>query len=263
MLSRLQSLCVVCAISGSVFAQQVPNGGFENWETTPLFSLDPEFWSTDNGQLIVSTVQDSLPYEGEWGMRVYPVPNGLGEEGRASIQIPTTYIPPSLNFHAKWDRTATAGLGVSVTFYNGDDNFYSETWYSPELSSEWTPISIELSQIEPIMTHVIIEVWVSIGDFAAGEGWLSVDAMSFDGVTGLDDLDAGSVGLYPNPASNLLFVEEADTRTSYAIYDAMGKLVSRDSYESGVDVSAMPSGNYFIEVLRSDGVLRRSQFVVK
>jgi hypothetical protein len=241
----------------------VPNGSFETWINTPFFSLDPEFWSTDNGQVIVSTVQDSLPYEGEWGMRVNPIPNGLGEEGRASIQIPTTYIPSSLNFHAKWNRTATAGIGVTVTFYNGENNFYTESWYSPELTSEWTPISIPLSQIEPIMTHVIIEVWVSIGDFAPGEGWLSVDAMYFDGLTGLDDLNAGSVGLYPNPTSDLLFIEEADARTSYVIYDAMGKLVSRDAYQNGIDVKAMPSGNYFIEVLRSDGVLRRSQFVVK
>ncbi len=166
---RLTTLFSACLLSACLFAQQVPNGGFESWIPTPLFSLDPEFWMTDNNQLQLSCAQDSMPYEGEWAMRVLPIPIGVGEEGRAIIEIPTDYIPPSLDFYAKWDRTATAGVGVTVTFYNGETDFYTEYWYPEELASEWVPISIQLSQIEPIMTHVVIEVGVYVGDFAAGE----------------------------------------------------------------------------------------------
>ena len=260
---RLYTLFSACLLSACLFAQQVPNGGFESWVSTPQFSLDPEYWNTYNGQLLLSTAQDSMPYEGEWAMRVTPIPNGIGEEGIASVQIPTDFIPPSLDFYAKWDRTATASVGVTVTFYNGETDFYTEYWYPEELTSEWAPISIQLSQIEPIMTHVVIEVGVFIGDFAAGEGWLSVDAMSFDGVTGVDDLSSASIGLFPNPASDMLFVTAADANTSYVIYDAMGKLLDRNSYQAGVDVSELPTGNYFIELKDGDGVLRRSGFVVE
>lgn len=263
MSTRLFTFFSACLLSACLFAQQVPNGGFESWVTTPFFSLDPEFWNTDNGQLLLSTAQDSMPYEGQWAMRVMPLPIGVGEEGRATVQIPTNYIPPSLDFHAKWDHTATASVGVTVTFYNEDNVVYWETWFPQELTSEWTPISIQLDQIEPIMTHVIIEVGVYIGDFAAGEGWLSVDAMSFDGVTGIDDLSSSNVGLYPNPVSDMLYIEAADSRMSYAVYDAMGKLVDRDSYLSGIDVSELPAGNYFIEVSTGEGVVRKSGFVVE
>ncbi len=263
MITRIPSVIAAFILGASVFAQQVPNGGFETWIPTPFFSLDPEFWSTDNGQLVVSTLQDSMPYEGEWAMRVLPIPIGVGEEGRATVQIPTDYIPESLDFHAKWDRTATAGVGVTVTFYNEAEYVYSEYWWPEELSSEWTPVSIELSQIEPIMTHVIIEVGVYIGDFAAGEGWISVDAMSFSGITGIDDLSTPSIGLYPNPTSDLLFVDGADSKVSYAVYDAMGKLIVKETYEEGIDVSALPKGSYFLELLSNDGVIRRSGFVVE
>lgn len=263
MITRLFTLLTTCIVGTCLFAQQVPNGNFETWIATPFWTLDPEFWSTDNGQLVVSTVQDSMPYEGEWAMRVLPIPIGVGEEGKATVQIPTDYIPESLDFHAKWERTATAGVGVTVTFYNETEWVYSEYWWPEELSSEWIPISIELNQIEPIMTHVIIEVGVYIGDFAAGDGWLSVDAMSFDGITGVDDLSAPSIGLYPNPASDVLYIDEADSKTTYSIYDALGKLLIRDVYEEGVDVSALPTGRYFIEALSVDGVLRRTGFVVE
>lgn len=177
--------------------------------------------------------------------------------------MPTTVIPPSLDFQVKYERTATCAIGVSVDFYNGDNWFYGETWYPDDLASEWTPISLELDEIEPIMTHVVIEVSVIVGDFVAGDGWISVDAMSFDGITGLEDIGAQAIGLYPNPASDVFFLKDVDAQITYTIYDAMGRLLRSESYQSGVDVSALPAGHYFIETATADGILRRSGFVVE
>ncbi len=68
--------------------------------------------------------------------------------------------------------------------------------------------------------------------------------------TGVNSIALQEAGfnIYPNPANNTLFIQSA-TQTEYLIYDLTGKPVMRIDASGGiqaVNVSALPSGGYFI-----------------
>lgn len=245
-------------------AQEIPNGNFESWGIYNGWTEEPTGWNTPNNQLIETTVKDLDAFEGDYAMRVNPYTMGVGEYGWGNIDFPIEYIPSSLDFYAKWEKTSTAAVGVDITFYNEDTPIYTASWYADSNESDWTLINIPLDQIEPIMDHVTVNVFVSIGDFAAGEGWISVDQMGFGLVDGLDEhslLD--ELEFFPNPVSEMLFIKEASTSATYVIVDVAGKQVSKGNYGSGIDVSELPLGTYTLSLIDSQGQKRINQFIVE
>jgi hypothetical protein len=245
-------------------AQLIPNGDFESWGIYNSWTEEPTGWNTPNSQLIETTVKDLDAYEGEFAMRVNPYNMGVGEYGWGNIDFPISYIPSSLDFYAKWDKTSTAAVGVDITFYNEDTPIYTTSWYAQENVSEWTLIQIPLDQIEPIMDHVTVNVYVSIGDFAPGEGWISVDQMSFGGVNGIHELTLNNdLLLFPNPVSDVLYIKDVSSSSSYDIYDQLGKKVANGVYGSGIDVKSLDSGSYTLSLITKKAVVRKGGFVIE
>ncbi|PLX06623.1 MAG: hypothetical protein C0596_14985 [Marinilabiliales bacterium] len=74
------------------------------------------------------------------------------------------------------------------------------------------------------------------------------------------------ISVYPNPAKNVLFVENTNnTISSYSIYDITGKLV----YETNgfnriisIDISDLKSGQYIISFDSEIGIIKR-KFIKK
>lgn len=244
-------------------AQVIPNGGFEYWSITNGWTEEPDGWETPNNQLIETTVKDQDAYAGEFAMRVNPYNMGIGEYGWGNIDFPIDFIPPSLDFYAKWDKTSTAAVGVDITFFNGEIPVYTSYWFAEVNQSEWSLIQIPLDQIEPVMDHVIITVYVSIGDFAAGEGWISVDEMSFGNPSGLNDLDESAIGLYPNPTSDVLKISVRAQPLDYSIIDSSGRLVDQGTFKSEIDVCQLPVANYTLQLRMRDGSLVEKRFQVE
>jgi hypothetical protein len=245
-------------------AQEIPNGNFESWGIYNGWTEEPTEWNTPNNQLIETTVKDLEACAGDFAMRVNPYNMGVGEYGWGNIDFPITYIPSSLDFYAKWDKTSTAAVGVDITFFNEDTPIYTTSWYAQENVSEWTLIHIPLDQIEPIMDHVTVNVYVSIGDFAPGEGWISVDQMSFGGVNGIEELTLNKdLLLFPNPVSEMLYIKDVVSSFSYEIYDQLGKKVANGVYGSGIDVRSLASGSYTLSLITQKAVVRKGGFVIE
>jgi hypothetical protein len=57
--------------------------------------------------------------------------------------------------------------------------------------------------------------------------------------------------IYPNPASNELFIQSQNKYSTYVIYDLLGNSMLSNSYNSKIDIKALPQGVYMI-VLKSD-----------
>lgn len=67
-------------------------------------------------------------------------------------------------------------------------------------------------------------------------------------VAGNDDFSALTVSVYPNPASDVLFVS-TDKDAAVKLYDVTGRTVVNQEYTaSGINVSALPAGTYFAEI---------------
>ena len=72
-------------------------------------------------------------------------------------------------------------------------------------------------------------------------------------VTGVDEQD-GSVIVFPNPASDRLYIK-GDGVVSVAVYNVVGQMISsgNDGTEQVIDLSGMPSGIYLVKVVTVNG----------
>jgi len=262
---RALLLTLALTISIAFIAQSIPNPSFESWSITNGWTEEPDGWNTPNNQLIETTVKDLDPYQGDFAMRVNPYNMGAGEYGWANVDFPSTVIPPSLNFYAKWEKTSTAAVGVDITFWDEDIPIYTASWFPEENQSTWTLIQIPLNQIEPIMDHVTINVFVSIGDLVAGEGWISVDDFSFGLADDLGENAELSISIYPNPSNEFIVIENASELPAdqIRIIDMNGKVVQSLPFQKQVEIQSLAVGNYFMELSSRGGLLGRERFLVE
>jgi len=54
--------------------------------------------------------------------------------------------------------------------------------------------------------------------------------------------------VYPNPTSDYIHITSERTTTSYEIYDVYGKLISKNNFNSKIDISNLPKGSYFLKL---------------
>ena len=244
-------------------AQTIPNGNFESWFWVG-WSQNPEFWTTDNTESLITVSQDTAAYEGNYAMRVTAQPTGLGEYGEAMTLFEFSTIPAALNFYAKTELEF-GSASVEVTFLNEDTEIYTEGWYSSTTMEDYTLISIALSIAGPVMTHARIKVTAQVGDLIGGSAWISVDAMEFGLPLGVKKTELEAFKIYPNPTSEYLTIQsDGISLGNIMIYDAQGKMVfeKRISDTSAeIDVRNLSSGTY---ILRSDNMnVRASKFIVE
>jgi hypothetical protein len=79
-------------------------------------------------------------------------------------------------------------------------------------------------------------------------------------VTGINDINGvePSLVLYPNPASNVLNIGTNAMHPQWlTFYDASGRKVSEQAYTNTIDVSALASGVYLLELKSVEGTVRR------
>jgi len=75
----------------------------------------------------------------------------------------------------------------------------------------------------------------------------------------------GSLKIYPNPASNQIRID-LDYRSQnleIRILEITGKLIRESAYTSTVDVSSLPGGIYFLQVIEDNRIIASSKFIVQ
>jgi len=71
------------------------------------------------------------------------------------------------------------------------------------------------------------------------------------------------VQIYPNPATDKLFVKNVSAKSTYSIFDATGRLVSEGSIVDGeINVSKLVKGTYVIS-FTNDGNSTKTKFIKK
>jgi len=245
-------------------AQVIPNSGFESW-FVDIWQPEPQGWDTPNGQTVPIVTQDTASYEGEYAMRVSAVEIGVGAVGWARCTLATSFIPASLDFYVK-TMNEFGAVSVSISFFNGENEFYVEEWTSSENIMNWSFISLPLSQIEPVMTHAVIEVKALVGDFTPGSSWISVDAMSFESTLHNDSSRNPEFSVFPNPATDWVQLNGASLNSKARLYDLKGKLIAEyaiSSIEPRLHLSGIKRGLYILEVENQSGFKSSQKLVVR
>lgn len=229
-------------------AQTIPNANFETW-TTDTWPITPIDWVTQISDAQEPVTQDLDAYEGDFAMRVTSQETGIGEFASATAIFDIDYIPASLDFYVKTEVSFGA-VQVSIIFYDQDLVIASHDWFTSENIQEWTPVSIEMDQIDPIITHAEIVVSAQVGDLVAGDAIISVDAMGFGTTNGVDRIKNRDLAIYPNPASNILNIQSPEnTIEAITFYNITGKIIyeqSLNTLSNKIDVSELPIGAYTV-----------------
>lgn len=99
---------------------------------------------------------------------------------------------------------------------------------------------------------------------------LYIDDLSFTGVVGINELQSNinSVEVYPSPASSSMTIRvdlKKATSLHYNIIDIQGKLVFADvlePFETRVDVSQYPTGNYKLQLMDGSTQVYSGSFMI-
>ncbi|MFK7757840.1 MAG: T9SS type A sorting domain-containing protein [Flavobacteriales bacterium] len=258
-LLSLTSLFLACLSFAS--AQVIPNGDLETWIDSPgAWSEVPAGWITQNGQLFQSAFKETSACEGEFALKLQPMAGIESIMGAATLEFPTTSIPPQLNFCVKTNIESndffTDTCRVIISFFNAGNEFYSEEWVNSVSITDWTEVSITLNQIEPLMDSCHIEVQASYPGIGLGSGslntWIAVDDFKFSEVNNvLENSGDLELNIYPNPSSDGLFTVQSSERLSnFILLDILGHVILE---ETNINQSSfalktnLSTGMYFLQ----------------
>ena len=118
-----------------------------------------------------------------------------------------------------------------------------------------------------VVTPAFCDATKAIGDFNSSR---SNRKSGIANVSGIFDAEALALNMYPNPATNILYVEANMAYASdvnFSILDYTGKLILTEndqnlagSIRKGIDIESLPVGYYILEFATADGSVRK-QFV--
>lgn len=79
------------------------------------------------------------------------------------------------------------------------------------------------------------------------KGCTRVLKQTLSSAVGIKNIASNNISVYPNPATNKLYVKRVDTKLEVLIIDVTGKLIQHDSVDSTtpIDISELESGVYF------------------
>jgi len=277
-------LIVTYLVSFELKAQNVPNGGFENWTSFGLYEMPDSWQTTDSISLTQGThsvTKETVNiHSGTYAMKLTPFTYILTIPGTASnghINYSTLAIEggtPDTVRHAKLDGwyqfapVSNDSCTILVTLYKWNsstsmrDVVGGGAFCTQTAAATYTPFEITLDYASSSTPDsVLIVVYSSaLGGSHMGTV-LYVDDLSFSGIAGVNELPASvqSIHVYPVPAGNELNVDLAlskKVRSSFVITDVSGrKMISHAMNQSKekIDISALASGNYFYNLVDDGG----------
>lgn len=140
-------------------------------------------------------------------------------------------------------------FGANGTFGGGDDKEHELT-VTPTLNT-WNHIAVPLSSFTGLTTKSNIAQLV-FASVPSGTSVVYVDNVLFSkkAVTGLASLNAETVGVFPNPASNSISISTTNNIQQVVVYNSLGQVVLTASPNTNavtVDIADLSKGFYTIK----------------
>lgn len=155
------------------------------------------------------------------------------------------WTPNSTSF-----RTKLVDFGADSAFGGGNDVEHEVT-ITPTLNG-WNHVTVAISAMTGLTTKSNIAQLI----FASSPGGASIayiDNVLFskNPTTNVKSTTKELVGIYPNPASNVLYIQTANNVQNVAIYNALGQVVltsAPNSNNVNLNITSLPMGIYTVKV---------------
>lgn len=270
---------------------QIPNAGFETWTSMGSYN-NPDSWSCLNDittSMSTYTCMKGTPgnpgtsylklvSKTVTGLGVVPGIAVCGSINTTTMQadggFPFTSRPANLT--GSWQHmifgSSQGYIDVTLTKWNSStqmrDVIASAHNVLSGMAMSWANFTIPLTYMSGSNPDSCVIVCASSGSTPTVNDYLYVDALSFTGsVTGISENNFGAnINVYPNPASELLFIGLSRLKgnsVSIQVFDAQGKNVRSEqsvniSSKTSLDISALPKGNYVLNIITSEGIVTRN-----
>ncbi len=183
---------------------------------TPLFSLNISNTSPAFGLVFVPNALAYPNYNFVIDLGAVP--------GQPTLQDNTTYwlfFVPKLNI-------------PNISTY--DSRVFA--WYRHD------PATPSYKAISNLSGAAAFPTWTSLGTGGA--------AFTIEGINelGTEEIvfDSSQILIYPNPATDLVFIRSKEKIKSAKLYDASGKIIIVELSENTLNISDLPIGNYFLHL---------------
>lgn len=221
---------------------QIPNSGFELWETDPFNNLNPTGWETTNDDPDISVEQYSPAKQGNYSMRVFAFdPGFIPIGGIATTVFPYTLRPSTFNGWVKSTVMPGDAAYIIVSLWKGDTIIAAAdscTFIIDSTINEYKYFSFSLgyqSALAPDSASIMV-VAGNFGGAAIGTE-LIIDEIAFGQGVGIDGNKAESIvavgPAYPNPSAGIVFLPvmfRQNTQARVEIYSLSGILIRSFSY---------------------------------
>jgi surface protein len=92
-------------------------------------------------------------------------------------------------------------------------------------------------------------------------GWNITDAGLDCSTASIDDQNQLDISIYPNPTSDMVYIEGNYTQLKVIIYNVLGKEILNKSITNSIDISHLDNGVYILQL--SDGVKLSTRKIIK
>lgn len=160
--------------------QTIPNSSFEHWQSTPFWTYDPEFWTTNNTKFIFPVTQNSnYVTDSTYSMRI----NGY-YRGYAACSIPATVHPLQFELYTMCTVNSGDKIFAKVEVIENGQIVDSGYWQTTASISNFQLIQIPITQNSTTCDNVIITL--SGGDSMNTDVYF--DELAFTDPNGINEL---------------------------------------------------------------------------
>ena len=92
-------------------------------------------------------------------------------------------------------------------------------------------------------------------------GWIITDDGLDCATAGVDDQNQLDISIYPNPTSDIVYIDGNYTQLKVVIYNVLGKEILNKSITNSIDISHLDNGVYILQL--SDGVKLSTRKIIK
>mgnify|MGYP002151615414 CR=1 FL=1 len=92
-------------------------------------------------------------------------------------------------------------------------------------------------------------------------GWIITDDGLDCATAGVDDQNQLDISIYPNPTSDIVYIDGNYTQLKVIIYNVLGKEILNKSITNSIDISHLDNGVYILQL--SDGVKLSTRKIIK
>jgi hypothetical protein len=284
--SLLSLTALLLILSGKAYAQ-IPNPGFEQWETITFMGKtfnSIEGWNTSNLMSVFNSEPEMVTkttdaYEGNYAVVFSNTPNKNNMSAMASTGTSALLDQPSEKFPVngkvtalkgffKYDFTAASdSCSIFVMLYKDSNTIGYGEFVTGNKVNAFTAFTATIDYYEDkVPDSASIYIYATRDNFREGSV-LVVDALSLETPnTGLFDGELKSIKatVYPNPAtgtSTIEFEQLSNGRTQVLVYDILGNIVADPSHNqlfgTGTnqvrwDTTPLSPGIYLVRIKQQD-----------